>query len=263
MSVAVAMLALACAERATPAVEPTGPTVFVETPVEEQPPEPKPVEGAVEAKIGFQQGDRCTIDSIGFEFPLVAADGSEIVIMARHDTDYHDGTDKLLQGLWHAKIGESGVFQGYVRDRAIQLVDWLGVDASTCDEVERLAASAVAEANAYLASKQWLPMKEIEDFYYVTGSGPPRQDQHYSCVPGTQLDLCASEAGFGGTLHNSDWEREYQTWLYVSLRACVAVAVQYEQEDGPAKRTAIEVFDIADIVAALPPEDDAVECGPG
>jgi hypothetical protein len=53
------------------------------------------------------------------------------------------------------------------------------------------------------------------------------------------------------------------TWLYVSLRACVAVAVQFKQdEEGPWESTAIEVFDISGIAAALPPEY-AVECGAG
>jgi hypothetical protein len=261
--VAVVTLASAFAcERARAVVEPTTsePAVIVELPVADEPSEP----GTVEAKIGFRQGDQCSLEPVGFEFPLVATDSSEVVLMGRYDTYFGEGMDFLLQGLWHIGPGKFSMFGNYMEDEAIQLIDWLGVDVSTCDEAERLAASAVAEANAYLASKRWFPMTEVEDFEYNTyrSSLPPGPEDHYSCVPGTQLNLCASVAGFTGELRNSDWISNLDTWLYVSLRACVAVAVQYEQSEGPWERTAIEVFDISGIVAALPSEY-VVECGAG
>jgi hypothetical protein len=257
----VLVLGLACVERPTPTVEPTSsePAVVVETPVANEPTELGAIEGAVEAKIGFRQGDQCTIDPVGVEFPLAAADGSEVVLMGRYDTYFDGGHDVRDQGLWRLGAGYFSMFGDYMQGEAIMLIDWIDVDdVTTCDEAEGLAASAVAEANAYLATKRWFPLEEVEDFDYHGG-----REAHYSCVLGTQLNLCASETGFAGELLNDDWISYRHTWLYVSLRACMAVAVQYKQgEDGPMERTAIEVFDIAGIVAALPPEY-AVECGAG
>src|SRR5262245_49196101 len=108
VSVAVVVSALAC-ERAKPVVvEPSTsePAVIVELPVAEEPAEP----GTVEGKIGFRQGEQCSLDGVGFEFPLVATDGSEVVLMGRYDTYYEDGTDVLVQGLWHIGLGKFSTF---------------------------------------------------------------------------------------------------------------------------------------------------------
>jgi hypothetical protein len=258
VSVVALVLTVACVQRATPTVEPTGsgPAVVVESPVAIG-----SVEGAVEAKIGFREGPQCSIEPFGVEFPLAAADGSTVVLMGHYDSFFQDDTDVRNQGLWRLGPGQSSMFGVYMDDEAIMLIDWLGVDISTCRAAQSRAASAVAEANAYLASKHWFPMKEVEDFDYHMHPDPGPED-HYSCVSGAKLNLCASVAGFTGVLHNSDWISHLDTWLYVSLRACLAVAVQYKQGEGPRESTAIEVFDISGIVAALPPEY-AVECGAG
>ncbi len=155
VSVVALVLTVACDKRATPTVEPTGsgPAVVVESPVADEPTDIGPVEGAVEAKIGFRQGDQCTIEPVSVEFPLAAVDGSEVVLMGHYDTFFHDDTDVRVQGLWHLGPGKFSGFGDYMGDEAIQLIDWFDVDVSTCDEAEGRAASAVAEANAYLASK--------------------------------------------------------------------------------------------------------------
>lgn len=255
---------LACAPRPVPVAE-------TPAPEPELGPEPAVAEAAeeplygvsagtsVSPKLGFRMGEACTLEVVEGALPVVAADGSEVVLMGRYDTYYYENDDIHQEGVWREPVDASRTPPDYQDNETFVVLDWFYVDSRDCSEAERAGAQALDEANAYLANGRWLAMEEIENVFAYSYANIDKS--RYACVSGEAVHLCTSDEGFDVELFGASWENE-ATWVYVNLRICVAAVVQYEQRRGPWTVTAIEVFDVSSIVSELPAEY-LVECGDG